>query len=64
MSINVLQLHSWVTRDGTCPLPTEEENCELVVLTDEDIKNVVKHVPKLDTLVGYIYILYVCTGII
>ncbi|KAJ8312310.1 hypothetical protein KUTeg_009683 [Tegillarca granosa] len=53
--VHFVALHPWVTRDGACPLPTEEENCELVVLTDEDIKNVVKHVPKLDTLVCVIY---------
>ncbi|XP_056009240.1 calcium/calmodulin-dependent protein kinase kinase 1-like isoform X3 [Ostrea edulis] len=43
--------HPWVTRDGKEALPTEEENCVLVTLTDEDIDNVVKHVPKLDTLI-------------
>ncbi|XP_061197080.1 calcium/calmodulin-dependent protein kinase kinase 1-like isoform X1 [Saccostrea echinata] len=43
--------HPWVTRDGEEPLPTEEENCVLVTLTDEDLDNVVKHVPKLDTLI-------------
>lgn len=43
--------HPWVTRDGKDPLPTEEENCVLVTLTDEDLDNVVKHVPKLDTLI-------------
>lgn len=41
-----------MTRDGKDPLPTEEENCVLVTLTDEDLDNVVKHVPKLDTLVS------------
>ncbi|XP_022337138.1 calcium/calmodulin-dependent protein kinase kinase 1-like isoform X4 [Crassostrea virginica] len=43
--------HPWVTRDGEEPLPSEEENCVLVTLTDEDLDNVVKHVPKLDTLI-------------
>lgn len=41
-----------MTRDGKDSLPTEEENCVLVTLTDEDLDNVVKHVPKLDTLVS------------
>lgn len=41
-----------MTRDGKDPLPTEEENCVLVTLTEEDLDNVVKHVPKLDTLVS------------
>ena len=41
-----------MTRAGEEPLPSEEENCVLVTLTDEDLDNVVKHVPKLDTLVS------------
>lgn len=46
-----IKLHPWVTRKGTFPLPTEDENCTLVTITEEDIDNVVKHVPKLDTLI-------------
>ncbi|KAK3598344.1 hypothetical protein CHS0354_026602 [Potamilus streckersoni] len=43
--------HPWVTKNGEHPLPTEEENCVLVTVTDEEIDNVVKHIPKLDTLI-------------
>lgn len=46
-----IKLNPWVTKGGTCSLPTEEENCTLVTITEEDIDNVVKHVPKLDTLI-------------
>ena len=40
-----------MTKNGESPLPSEDENCILVTVTKEDIDNVVKHVPKLDTLV-------------
>lgn len=45
------QVHPWVTKDGTEPLPTEEENCILITVTEEEVENVVKHVPRLETLV-------------
>lgn len=41
----------WVTRNGECPLPNEEENCHLVEITDEDVAKVVTSIPKLDTLI-------------
>ncbi|KAG4080293.1 hypothetical protein HA402_010785 [Bradysia odoriphaga] len=43
--------HTWVTNDGKTPLPSEEENCRLVQISDEDINSVVKSIPKLDTLI-------------
>ncbi|KAK3927327.1 Calcium/calmodulin-dependent protein kinase kinase 2 [Frankliniella fusca] len=43
--------HPWVTADGTEPLPSEEENCVLVELSDEDLEGVVTSIPKLDTLI-------------
>lgn len=39
-------------------LPTTEENCILVTVTDEEVDNLVKHIPKLDTLVGSIALLF------
>lgn len=46
-----LKEHPWVTCNGQYALPSEEVNCELVTLTDEDMENVVKHVPKIETLI-------------
>jgi len=46
-----IKLHPWVTRHGTSPLATERENCQLVTVTEEDIMNSVKVVPRLDTLI-------------
>nr|AQS60694.1 calcium/calmodulin-dependent protein kinase 2 isoform X2 [Sogatella furcifera] len=43
--------HPWVTANGTSPLPSEQENCQLVEVTDEDVERVVTSIPKLDTLI-------------
>lgn len=43
--------HPWVTGNGQFPLPSEEENCRLVQISEEDINSVVKSIPKLDTLI-------------
>ncbi|EFA12336.2 Ovarian-specific serine/threonine-protein kinase Lok-like Protein [Tribolium castaneum] len=43
--------HPWVTKDGQCPLPTEEENCHLVEVTEEEVAKVITSIPKLDTLI-------------
>nr|KAG5690090.1 hypothetical protein BaRGS_016398 [Batillaria attramentaria] len=40
----------WVTLNGTLPLLPEVKNCVLVEVTEEEVQNVVKHIPKLDTL--------------
>lgn len=41
----------WVTSHGQCPLPSEEENCHLVEVTEEDVAKVITSIPKLDTLI-------------
>ncbi|XP_059155965.1 calcium/calmodulin-dependent protein kinase kinase 1-like isoform X2 [Physella acuta] len=41
----------WVTCHGRFPMPSEEANCVLVTITEDDVKNVVKHVPKIETLI-------------
>ena len=48
---NLIQEHSWVTSGGLYPLPSEEENCRLVQVNDDDINTVVRSIPKLDTLI-------------
>lgn len=40
-----------MTKDGADPLATEEENCQLVEVTEEDVLKVVTSIPKLDTLI-------------
>ncbi|KAK9876094.1 hypothetical protein WA026_011202 [Henosepilachna vigintioctopunctata] len=46
-----IKQHPWVTMNDACPLPSEEENCHLVEVTDEDLHKVVTSIPKLDTLI-------------
>lgn len=45
------QEDSWVTKNQKFPLPSEEENCHLVEITEEDVARVVTSIPKLDTLI-------------
>lgn len=47
----LLQEDSWVIKNGKFPLPSEEENCHLVEITEEDVARVVTSIPKLDTLI-------------
>ncbi|XP_072934123.1 calcium/calmodulin-dependent protein kinase kinase 1 isoform X2 [Epargyreus clarus] len=43
--------HEWVTDSGKDPLPSEQENCRLVEVTDEDMERVVTSIPNLSTLI-------------
>jgi hypothetical protein len=52
----VLQNHDWMTCYCQFPLPLEEVNCDLVTVTSDDLENVVKHVPKIVTLVSSAFI--------
>jgi calcium/calmodulin-dependent protein kinase kinase 2 len=40
-----------VTLGGKDPLPSEQENCRLVEVTDEDMAQVVTSIPNLSTLI-------------
>lgn len=46
-----IKRHPWVTKDDRFPMPSEEENCHLVEVTEEDVAKVVTSIPKLDTLI-------------
>lgn len=46
-----MQGDPWVTKNGENPLPSEESNCHLVEVTDEDVLQVITSIPKLDTLI-------------
>nr|XP_013028785.2 calcium/calmodulin-dependent protein kinase kinase 2 isoform X1 [Anser cygnoides]XP_047929781.1 calcium/calmodulin-dependent protein kinase kinase 2 isoform X1 [Anser cygnoides] len=45
------KLHPWVTKNGAELLPTEDENCTLVEVTEEEVENSVKHIPSLATVI-------------
>jgi len=49
-----MQEHHWVTQGGKCPLPSTEEDCPGIEVTDDDIQNSVKTIPKIKTLVKII----------
>ncbi|GAB0091652.1 calcium/calmodulin-dependent protein kinase kinase 1 [Sergentomyia squamirostris] len=43
--------HDWVTANGVHCLPSEEDNCRPIQISDDDMSSVVKSIPKLDTLI-------------
>lgn len=45
------QKHPWMTKNGTIILPSESENCQLVEVSEEEIRDGVTSIPKLDTLI-------------
>lgn len=52
MTLRDLRAHEWVTRHDAVPLPSFELNCsELIEVTEEEVKNCVRKVPKIETLV-------------
>nr|XP_022904855.1 calcium/calmodulin-dependent protein kinase kinase 1-like isoform X2 [Onthophagus taurus] len=51
ITLQEIKQHPWVTKDGIYQLPSEEENCHLVEITEEDVAKVVTSIPKLDTLI-------------
>ncbi|XP_076257091.1 calcium/calmodulin-dependent protein kinase kinase 1-like isoform X2 [Rhynchophorus ferrugineus] len=51
IAMHEIKEHPWVTKHGLHPLPSEEENCHLVEVTEEDVARVITSIPKLDTLI-------------
>ncbi|KAM3937071.1 calcium/calmodulin-dependent protein kinase kinase 2 isoform 1-T2 [Leptodactylus fuscus] len=51
ISVPDVKLHLWVTKHGAEPLPSEDENCTLIEVTEEEIENSVKHIPSLATVI-------------
>ncbi|KAF7633968.1 Protein kinase domain-containing protein [Meloidogyne graminicola] len=50
---DILQIkeHPWVTKNGKILMPTEEENCTLVTVTQEEVNQAVRIIPHLGTLI-------------
>lgn len=46
-----IKIHSWVTGYGIYPMMKQESNCCLIEVTEDDVENSVKSIPKLDTLI-------------
>ncbi|XP_041664526.1 calcium/calmodulin-dependent protein kinase kinase 1b [Cheilinus undulatus] len=51
ITIPKIKLHPWVTEDGTNHLPLEEEHCTALEVTEEEVKNSVKLIPSLSTVI-------------
>ncbi|XP_063310325.1 calcium/calmodulin-dependent protein kinase kinase 2 isoform X2 [Pelobates fuscus] len=51
ITVPEIKVHPWVTKHGAEPLPTEDENCTLVEVTEEEVENSVKHIPSLATVI-------------
>ncbi|GIY71192.1 hypothetical protein CEXT_579911 [Caerostris extrusa] len=51
ITLKGIKAHKWVTNDGLSPLPSEEENCRPVEITQEDIQKSINSIPKLGTLI-------------
>ncbi|GCB59747.1 hypothetical protein scyTo_0013988 [Scyliorhinus torazame] len=51
ITVSQIKTHPWVTRHGAEALPTEDENCILVEVTEEEVENSVKHIPSLATVI-------------
>ncbi|XP_071999453.1 calcium/calmodulin-dependent protein kinase kinase 2 isoform X2 [Engystomops pustulosus] len=51
ISVPDVKLHPWVTKNGAEPLPSEDENCTLIEVTEEEVENSVKHIPSLATVI-------------
>ena len=46
-----IKVHPWVTGYGIYPMMKLESNVCLIEVTDDDVENSVKSIPKLDTLI-------------
>lgn len=51
ITVPEIKVHPWVTQNGTFPMPSEGDNCVFVEVTEEEIDNCVRTIPKLDTLI-------------
>ncbi|XP_006813514.2 calcium/calmodulin-dependent protein kinase kinase 2-like [Saccoglossus kowalevskii] len=51
ISLPEIKIHPWVTLDGRIHLLSESDNCTLVEVTDEEISNSVRHLPKIETVI-------------
>ncbi|XP_059511209.1 calcium/calmodulin-dependent protein kinase kinase 1 isoform X2 [Stegostoma tigrinum] len=51
ITVPQIKLHPWVTKNGTYPLPLEEEHCSVVEVTEEEVMNSVKLISSLSTVI-------------
>ncbi|XP_034024236.1 calcium/calmodulin-dependent protein kinase kinase 1b isoform X2 [Thalassophryne amazonica] len=51
ITIPEIKLHPWVTENDSNPLPLEEEHCAALEVTEEEVQNSVKLIPRLSTVI-------------
>uniref|UniRef100_A0A8C9W1C9 Calcium/calmodulin-dependent protein kinase kinase 1, alpha b n=1 Tax=Scleropages formosus TaxID=113540 RepID=A0A8C9W1C9_SCLFO len=51
ITVPEIKLHPWVSKNGTAPLPLEEEHCTVVEVTEEEVQNSVKLIPSLSAMI-------------
>ena len=47
----LFKTHKWVTKNDTCPLISKLDSRDLITVTEDEVKNSIKTLAKLDTLV-------------
>lgn len=53
MTLEEVRVHPWVTDQGRRKIKAKAENCQLVLVTDEDVKSSITSIPKLHTIVDH-----------
>ena len=51
IKLEEIKVDPWVTGYGLYPMMRRESNCGLIEVTDDEVENSVKSIPKLDTLI-------------
>ncbi|CAL4118459.1 unnamed protein product, partial [Meganyctiphanes norvegica] len=51
LTLSEIKEHPWVSAGSQYPLPSEEENCVLIEVTEEEVESCVRSIPKLETLI-------------
>eukprot|EP01135_Chromosphaera_perkinsii_P004623 Nk52_evm16s292 gene=Nk52_evmTU16s292 len=51
ITMEEIKVHPWVTKNGIDPLPSTEENCELVEVSEREVTFAVRPIPSLATVV-------------
>uniref|UniRef100_G3TU75 Calcium/calmodulin dependent protein kinase kinase 1 n=1 Tax=Loxodonta africana TaxID=9785 RepID=G3TU75_LOXAF len=51
IGVSDIKLHPWVTKNGEELLPSEEQHCSVVEVTEEEVKNSVKLIPSWTTVI-------------
>ncbi|XP_051749251.1 calcium/calmodulin-dependent protein kinase kinase 1 isoform X2 [Ctenopharyngodon idella] len=51
ITVPEIKVDPWVTKDGTDPLPLEEEHCTVIEVTEEEVQNSVKFIPSLSAVI-------------